>query len=91
MALRAYVPVRLSQATRARLEAIAAQSGLSVSDLVRRATEEFLDEIEAKGEITISMKGKNVAAFHGQIHDNRRVAESRAEYGTKKKPRKKKA
>ena len=73
MALRAYVPVRLSHETRARLEAVAQESGLSVSDLVRRATEEFLAEIETKGQITISMKGKQVAAFGGTI-DNRRAS-----------------
>ena len=86
MALNASIPVRISAETRARLEAISAQSGLSVSDLIRRAAEEFIDETAARGSLNIPVQisGDQVAAFGGKI-GNRMVAEKRERYGANRK------
>ena len=58
--------VRFLPETKVRLRQISQASGLTVGDLIRRATEEWLDEAESTGRISINLK----------------VAEPRAEYKT---------
>ena len=53
MALRDAISVRFDEVTKARLDALSEQTGLSSADLVRRAVEEFLDRVEHNGHITI--------------------------------------
>ena len=56
MSLKAAIPVRFSESTRDRLQAVSDKSGLSFSDLVRRATESYLEKIEREGSVNIEMK-----------------------------------
>ena len=56
MNLNAPVSVRFDAETTARLEVISDASGLSKADLVRRAVEEFLAQVERTGEMTIRVR-----------------------------------
>ena len=71
MALRDAISVRFDDVTKARLDALASHTGLSSADLVRRATEEFLDRVEADGHITIPV---NIAAEKRAAYVVRRPA-----------------
>jgi predicted DNA-binding protein len=64
MSLETCIGVRFLPETKGRLRQISQASGLTVGDLIRRATEEWLDEAESTGRISINLK----------------VAEPRAEY-----------
>lgn len=54
-ALSSSMNVRLPDALKARLEAVAGVSRLKPSDLIRMAVEEFCDHVEANGSITIPL------------------------------------
>jgi hypothetical protein len=56
------VPVRFTDAQDRRLRAISDRTGISVAALIRNATDEFLDRIEAAGEVAISL-GKRAAKY----------------------------
>lgn len=58
MALNTSVPVRFNQTQDARLRAISEQSGMAVSALIRIATERYLDQIEAAGQVTVNLAGR---------------------------------
>lgn len=66
MALKRQIPVRFNEATLARLESIAQRSGLTASDLIRRAVEEWLDHVEASGEIHIPLQLAEKPARYGR-------------------------
>lgn len=56
MALSAAVQVRFPEATETRLDAVARRSGLAKSDLIRRAVDEFLDEVERTGSVSFPVR-----------------------------------
>lgn len=73
MSLTAVVPIRFDVETDARLGRISRNSGLTKADLIRRATEDFLDKIERTGEIKISIHaghGSQVATLGGHIQNH---------------------
>lgn len=50
--------MRFDQQTTDRLKAISDRTGLGVSNLVRMATERYLEEIEESGSVNIALKEK---------------------------------
>lgn len=87
MPFRESVSVRLSDGMRARLEIISAQAGLRLTDLIRRAVEEYLQRIAAEKAITLPINvditgDKNVVAITGP--SGLKAAESRATYNARK-------
>ena len=82
MSLTAVVPIRFDSETDARLGRVSQRSGLTKADLIRRATEDFLNQIERTGEIKISIhatRGAQVATHGGRIQ-NHLVNEKTAVY-----------
>lgn len=55
MSLKAAVSVRFDPAIDQRLRTLSEETGISAADLVRRATQEYLDKIESAGAITIKI------------------------------------
>lgn len=55
MALKTSVPVRFGEAQQARLRAVSERTGIGMSALIRMATERFLDEVEAEGEVVVPL------------------------------------
>jgi len=72
MAMRDSISVRFPDAIREELESIAESSGLTSADLIRLATAEYLRTVKAEGSIKIPLARLG------------KVAESRAEHGSKK-------
>jgi len=55
MSLKASVSIRFSPEIHERLNRIAQATGLKSADIVRRATEEFMDECEAAGHLIMPL------------------------------------
>jgi len=49
------VSVRFSEPVSIRLETISAQTGIGKAEIIRRATEEYLQRVQAAGHITIPL------------------------------------
>jgi predicted DNA-binding protein len=58
MRLNAAIPVRFSEATFARLKAISERSSLTVSQLIRMATEQYLEQVESSRSVKIDLRDK---------------------------------
>jgi len=72
MSLSEGVSVRFDEETRKRLKAIAEQAGLKPAELVRRATAEFLDNVESSGTISIPVNIRaQQSTVTGDIHVDR--------------------
>ena len=56
MTLNASIPVRFSPETTERLKVVSLRSGLTLSELVRQATESYLEKIEASGNVSIDLR-----------------------------------
>ena len=56
MSLKAAIPVRFSESQTARLKVVSDKTGLSVSHLVRTATDHYLDQVELAGAVNIEFK-----------------------------------
>lgn len=80
------ISIRLDADTRRRLDSISSGSGLTVAELVRRATDEFLNEVEKTGQLMIPIRVNGRADIYV---DNRHVAEARAIYDAGGKGRRK--
>lgn len=52
--------VRLTEEQRSRLSQLSNLTGLPVAELVRRAIETFVDDVEQKGELTLRWKEGNL-------------------------------
>jgi predicted DNA-binding protein len=61
MALTDAVAVRFNQSQKDRLSRVALASGMSEAELIRRATDKYLDEAEKSGSITIRLKEQNTS------------------------------
>ena len=56
MTLNASIPVRFSPETTERLKVVSMRSGLTISKLVRQATEAYLEKIEASGNVSSDLR-----------------------------------
>ena len=72
MKLKNSISVRFSEDTKERLEIISGQCGLSVADLVRKATEEYINQIKRQGGITfpINIQTNGQTALWGGDKNN---------------------
>ena len=66
MSIKKGIPVRFDNETRVRLERLAVGSGLTVSDLVRLATHQYLNAVEDKGQITIPLVMRETGSDYGK-------------------------
>ncbi|MCC6356929.1 MAG: ribbon-helix-helix domain-containing protein [Verrucomicrobiae bacterium] len=68
MGLTAAIPVRLTKDIDDRLNAISAATGLSKSELIRKATEDLLRQIESTGTLSYPVAlGESVVNYGSQI------------------------
>lgn len=62
--------MRLPEDTEARLQAVAMQSGLTKADVIRRAVEAYLDEVERTGSINFPLRAERTADVNSDNDDN---------------------
>lgn len=55
VSLKSGMNVRLTPELRDRLSSVAARSGLKASDLIRMAVEQYCDQVESAGVLTVSL------------------------------------
>ena len=90
MNLQASIPVRIDADVRKQLDILSDQCGLTVSNLIRMAIDEFVQRIKDDGAISIPIEinGHQIAAFGGIINNgvkHQKVAEDSAEYAPRNK------
>ncbi len=60
VSLNSAIPVRFNEDITSRLKAVSENTGIPVSQLVRTATEHYLQQIESSGAVTVALKEKSV-------------------------------
>jgi len=68
MTLKNAISVRFEEDIHLRLEQVAKRAGIKPADLIRQATQTYMDKVEAEGQIVIPLAPKRKAAegTHGK-------------------------
>jgi predicted DNA-binding protein len=75
VSLNSSIPVRFDQDTTDRLKAISERTGLPLSNLVRMATEQYLDKVEKTGSVNIALK-ESVVPYRSNSASKQKAGEA---------------
>jgi predicted DNA-binding protein len=59
VSLNSAIPVRFDEGVIKRIKSVSEQTGITVSKLIRVATEKYLDQVELNGEVNFELKDKS--------------------------------